>query len=197
MKHLIFLLLLIPITALAQDDISLSPDAIGNGKFLGAKTADGQTTVPVLGVLSDGSTMVNALSGEDVALGAAKTPGAYADESGIRLPAAAMVRQPLPVVITPATAYPTPASGTLLTEQLTMVATAAPTANFVELAKATTVPESPSFGLLNPSANPVAIVPRQGDSVNNVAAGTPYSCAASKLCNCRKISTSRYWCVSE
>lgn len=68
----ILTLLLLPMLALAQDDISQG-DIIGNGRYLGAKTVDGQTTVPVLGVDSSGNTAVNALSGKSVILSANKT----------------------------------------------------------------------------------------------------------------------------
>ena len=69
---IILALLLLPMLALAQDDISAG-DVIGNGRYLGAKTVDGQTTVPVLGVDSSGNTAVNALSGKSVILSADKT----------------------------------------------------------------------------------------------------------------------------
>lgn len=51
--------------ALAQDDISLGY-VIGNGRLLGAKTFDGQTTVGVLGIDSSGNTIIKSLSGSDV-----------------------------------------------------------------------------------------------------------------------------------
>ncbi len=51
--------------AVAQDDISLGY-IIGNGRLLGAKTADGQTTVGILGIDSNNNTVVKSLSGADV-----------------------------------------------------------------------------------------------------------------------------------
>ncbi len=50
----------------AQDDISTSTGIIGNGRLLGAKTYDGQTTVGILGIDSSGNTIIKALSGSDV-----------------------------------------------------------------------------------------------------------------------------------
>lgn len=52
----------------AQDDISTSTGIIGNGRLLGAKTYDGQTTVGILGIDSNGNTIIKALSGSDVLL---------------------------------------------------------------------------------------------------------------------------------
>lgn len=50
----------------AQDDISISTGIIGNGRLLGAKTYDGQTTVGILGIDSSGNTIIKSLSGSDV-----------------------------------------------------------------------------------------------------------------------------------
>lgn len=50
----------------AQDDISQSTGIIGNGRLLGAKTYDGQTTVGILGIDSSGNTIIKALSGSDI-----------------------------------------------------------------------------------------------------------------------------------
>lgn len=69
MKHifkLIVAILLIPALVFAQDNISLDPGPIGNGRLLGAKTYDGQATVGVLGVDSSGNTTVQSLSGKVV-----------------------------------------------------------------------------------------------------------------------------------
>lgn len=60
--------------AFAQDDISLEPQPIGQGKYLGAKTVDGQAIVPALGVNASGNTEINALSGKAAVLAVAKTP---------------------------------------------------------------------------------------------------------------------------
>ena len=79
--------LVVTSVAFAQDDISLSTGIIGNGRYLGAKTADSQLTVPVLGVNSGNDTVVNALSGEPVVLAAAKTPIATFSSTGANLPA--------------------------------------------------------------------------------------------------------------
>ena len=76
MKNLINVLIavtLCSVSAMAQDDISQGNGIIGNGRFLGAKTYDSQTTVPVLGVDSSSNTVVNALSGKSVILAANKT----------------------------------------------------------------------------------------------------------------------------
>ena len=69
----IVLSLAIPIAAFAQDDISQGVGIVGNGRYLGARTADAQTIVPTLGIDSSGNTVVNALSGKNVVLSANKT----------------------------------------------------------------------------------------------------------------------------
>lgn len=107
-----------------------------------------------------------------------------------------------PAVITPATAYPTPAAaGTptnpeILVSKFGIVATAAPTANFVSLIQATkVVGYLPSFGFYNESANPVAVVPFAGDSINLLAAGTPYPVTTGKRGNCDKLSNTQWLCT--
>lgn len=197
-----FVILLFGMVAISEDDIAID-FIIGNNKYLGAKTVDSQTTVPVLGVNSSANTVLNALSGKVAAIAIAKTPVFNMDsdsldpQQDVVFPAAKMVIYPAPAVITPATSYPTPAAGTLLTEKVTLVATAAPTAAFIELPRATPIVGAKEFIVINESANPVAIVPRQGSSVNALAAGTPYACAAAKECECKKIGADRYWCSSK
>jgi hypothetical protein len=71
--------------AFAQDDIDIS-DVIGGGKYLGARTADNQTIVPVLGLDSSNNSQVNALSGKSVILSAAKTPVASFSSTGSTIP---------------------------------------------------------------------------------------------------------------
>lgn len=71
MKHFIklFLLtLLVSVSAFAQDNISIDPGPIGNGRLLGAKTYDGQTTVGVLGVDSASYTKLDSLSSKGIKL---------------------------------------------------------------------------------------------------------------------------------
>lgn len=79
--------LLIPTIVLAQDDISQSTGIIGNGKYLGARTFDGQGVVPALGVDSSSNTAVNALSGKNVVVQIAKTPAVTFSSTGTTLPA--------------------------------------------------------------------------------------------------------------
>lgn len=97
-------------------------------------------------------------------------------------------------VITPSTSYPTPAAGNLLTNQDYMVASGAPTANFVTFPAPTAI-VGQSRRLHNLSANPVAIVP-QGGAINAAAALTPYSCATLKECECRVLTTSLIGCYA-
>jgi len=72
MKHIVAKLIpalfLIPSLLLAQDNISQSTGIIGNGRLLGAKTYDGQTTVGILGIDSSGNTTIQSLSGKAVTI---------------------------------------------------------------------------------------------------------------------------------
>lgn len=63
----VFLVLLLPFLALAQDEISLSTGIISNGRLLGAKSYDGQLTVGVLGLDSSNNTVLDSLSGKGIA----------------------------------------------------------------------------------------------------------------------------------
>jgi len=74
-------------SAFAQDDISREDSYIGNGQYLGAKTTDGQTIVPVLGVDSSSNTQLNALSGKSVILAVNKTAAVTVTSTGVTLPA--------------------------------------------------------------------------------------------------------------
>lgn len=60
----------------AQDDISISTGIIGNGKKLGAKTIDGQTTVGVLGIDASNNTSLDGLAGTTPQVKVAGTPRA-------------------------------------------------------------------------------------------------------------------------
>lgn len=76
-KLLIWVVLLspiwIPAIGYVEDDVAIG-FIVGNGRYLGGKTADSQTTVPMVGIDSSNNTQVNALSGKSVILAAAKTP---------------------------------------------------------------------------------------------------------------------------
>lgn len=103
-----------------------------------------------------------------------------------------------PAVLTPSTTYPTPGANPndVLSAKFSLVAAAAPTASFLELPKASTVTGfDASFGFWNPSANPVAVVPIQGDSINALAAGTPYPTTAGKRGSCEKTGATTWVCT--
>lgn len=115
---LILTALVVPVISYAQDDISISTGIVGNGRYLGAKTTDGQTTVPVLGVDSSGNTQVNALSGKTVVLSAAKTPVLSASTSGLTVPTGGITLSTAGSYLNPGiyvpTAVATPVTGTNL-----------------------------------------------------------------------------------
>lgn len=67
-KILLLLTVLISGVLVAQDGISISTGIIGSGQMLGAKTTDNQTTVGVLGINSNGDTVVGSLTNKGVRL---------------------------------------------------------------------------------------------------------------------------------
>lgn len=107
------------------------------------------------------------------------------------------VKYPAAAVITPDTAYPTPpatpCTGSAICGRNNIIAAANPTATFVTLPLAT-AHVGKVFGLTGMGANPVAIAPISGDSVNALAAGTPFSCATGTSCECRALKTGVYGC---
>lgn len=121
--------------------------------------------------------------------------------TSLRIGSGAQVSSPLPPVMTPNTSYPTPPAtpntGSVLVQPVSILATAAPTAAFVQLPQATIQPGSVPRALWNQSANPGAIVPISGDSINALAAGTPYACATTKICECLKAGNTLWACTSK
>lgn len=187
---LVVFALLFATTAFAQE-ISQDTGIIGNGRMLGAKTADSQTTVGVLGIDADGNTQHNAMSGEVHEFSIGNTTVATLDSNGA-------VPSTLPAVITPMTSI-TPVAGAALAARVSIMATAAPTFAIVMLPAATSNPNK-SFGVYNKSASPLLFHLNgvaSTDSINAAAAGTPYSCATGKFCDCRVIGAGTYMCVSQ
>lgn len=179
-------------TALCIDGIATF-GIIGAGEYLGAKNSD-QVIVPALGIAADGSTQLNALSGEAVVQTVAKTPVASTDANGTTYAiAGAQPIYPAAGVITPATAL-TPVAGAYLTSVRNIIATAAPTLAvvFIEPTKAV----GKSISVYNKGASPLVIIPTDG-GINATAVLTPYSCATTKLCRCDGQTTSQMTCVSQ
>ncbi len=101
-----------------------------------------------------------------------------------------------PPVITPDTAYPTPAAAKFLTGRYNIIAAGAPTAAFVSLPAATTLPNGAlTYGLFNQGSNPVAIVGAPSDTLNVSAAATPFSCTTLKYCECTRLTTTNWGCT--
>jgi hypothetical protein len=169
--------------AMTDDNISIATGIIGAGRLLGAKTADNQTTVGVLGVDSNGNTTVQSLSGKSVTF-----PGAVTFASG------AQVAYPVAVVITPATSFPTPsATGSLLVQKHSIIAAGAPTATFVQLPLAT-ASVGKTYSVFNQASQPAAIVPISGDTQGVSAAATPFICTTLKSCDCTALTSANWMC---
>lgn len=82
---LLCLLVFVP-SAFTEDDVQIG-FIIGGGQYLGAKTADNQTTVPTIGIDADGNTTINTLSGKTVDLSFGKTDAYNFSSTGATLPA--------------------------------------------------------------------------------------------------------------
>lgn len=113
---------------------------------------------------------------------------------------------PVPLVITPNATFPTPVAATTptptyeLSQQMYVVATAAPTANFVTLPVATVQPGRVYRKIWNRSGQPVAMVAQGSDTINNLSAATAFSCTTGKLCSCEltSVATNGPWmCIAQ
>lgn len=202
MKNVFKLLVatLLPILAIAQDDISQSNGVIGSRRYLGAQTTNGQSIAPILGMDSSDNTVLNCLSGKECQVTIAKTPVGKFSSTGLTFPSASQqVRNSVfPAVITPMTNL-TPVAGAALSARVSLMATASPTLAYVVLPAATSNPNA-AFGVYNKGASPLLMLLNGGvaatDAINASAAATPYSCATTKFCDCRVIGTGTYLCVS-
>lgn len=101
-------------------------------------------------------------------------------------------------IMTPATSL-TPVAADVLSQGLSLMATASPTLAYVELPVATANAGIP-FEVYNKGASPLLISPKgiaaATDSINATGAATPYSCATTKLCKCKVLTSSSYVCVA-
>lgn len=177
--------------ALTEDDISISTGIIGGGKLLGAKTYDNNTTVGIIGIDSSGNTTVKSLSGKKVDF-----PGEVSATGDIAFSATGQPKYAAVTVITPAvTPLTTPVASNVLSSRFSMVVTAAPTSAFPAL-PAATANVGETHALWNAGANPVQIMPGAGDTINALAALTPYACATGKLCECKGFTTAISMCDS-
>lgn len=191
----LLLTILIAVPVFAQDDINLG-NIIGAGKYQGAKTSDGQTVVPVLGVNSNGNTEVNSLSGYGVDLSVQKTPIAKVVSGGVSFPVnGTQPIFPAASVITPSTSVPTPSAGNTLTNRNTILAAGAPTAAYVVL-PVITASVGKTYRVYNQGSNPLAIVPQTG-VINVSAALTPFSCTTLKECQCQGLTTGVWGCSQQ
>lgn len=96
-------------------------------------------------------------------------------------------------VVTPASNV-TPVAAAILAQPRSIIATAAPTANYVFLPLASA---QKAFVTDNDSANPVQIMPQSTDVINAAAALTPYACATTKRCECDPVTAAKYKCTSK
>lgn len=193
MKRILLLLalLLIPIFASAQENISIATGIIGGNQLLGARTSDNQTTVGILGIDSNGNTTIKSLSTKTVDF-----PGNVSQSGDTIYGVNAQPKFAAAAVITPAvTPLSTAVASNVMTGRYNLVATAAPTSGFGAL-PAATANVGESHGVYNQGANPFAIMPNSGDTINGLGATTPFSCATGKFCDCKGLTSALYQCAA-
>lgn len=183
---LLFLSLFIPLVAFAQDDISQSP-LIGNGRYQGAKSYDGQLTIPVLGVDSSTNTEVNAISGKEVHLSVAKTPIAKVLSTGLTLTTGDVITGAGGYVrggVYVPTAAATPVTGTnLCAPGLCAIPTNAAN-NAVFIGAATPVAGTQFYIKNTNSANAVRAKAAGGATINGAVAGGYIALVAGASMHC-------------
>lgn len=177
-RFLIALLLTLNTSVAVAQTTPFSPDDIANGCGLPAVNCGSKLSAASMNIYNTQG-----------------TPAAVTTGVSIGIQAGFQEVYPLPAVVTPSTAYPTPVSvAGDLTAKYSIIASAGPTAMFVVLPQATGLPaNTTSRGIFNLSANPVAIVPYPLDVINASAAATPFSCASAKFCECLKITATTGW----
>lgn len=144
------------------------------------------TAIPIYKLDTSNNLHLNVLSGKVLTVDIAGTPSYTLDGLNQSFP--------LPAVITPSTTFPTPNAGDTIAGRYNLIASTAPTATYVEL-PAATASAGKSFSVYNQAAlNPVAIVPKSGDTINALVAATPFSCTTGKFCTCTVLTSSLYAC---
>lgn len=191
-KLFALLVIAVPTIALAQTDIDTGLP-LGNGKWLTSRTATNQAQNKILRSDTSENTEVNAPSGKSLNISIAQTPVAAADSRGLVYQSGKHPVFPAASVITPAVTYG--AGLGAISAKLSVVATAGPTSQFLEL-PAPTANIGKTFEVVNYSANPLPLVPAAG-VVNVSAALTPFACATQKKCDCTVLTSSGYWCVAQ
>lgn len=171
---------------------SAAPDSVDNLAAKGMPRPLGQEIKDtMIGVDSSGNIVIPVASGKKLKTTVGGTPGPELTSDQFASPVAAPV-------VTPMTAL-TPVAAAALASRVSIMATAAPTFAIVTLPAATSN-VGKSFGVYNKGASPL-LFHNSGvvgtDAINGAGAGTPYSCATTKFCDCRVIGTGNYMCVSQ
>lgn len=179
------------------------PDSVDNLASKGLPHAVGQMFKDtMIGTDTSGNIVIPIASGKKAQFSVAGTPTAELNSTGLSFISSSQQigNTTLPPVMTPMTAI-TPVAGAALVARVSLMATAAPTLAIVTLPVAT-ANAGKSFGVYNKGASPLLITANgvldATDTINALgAAGTPYSCATTKFCDCRVIGAGTYMCVSQ
>lgn len=169
----------------AQQDISDSTGIVGNGRYLGAKSVDGQLIVPVLGVDANNDTVVNANSGDDVVLSVAKTPAAKINSTGGIY--STIVNSPILVS--------TPVAGTNFFPPGLSVVPPTVTANTAAFVGAATPIAGTKFSIYNSSASSVYVKAAGGATINGTLAAGRFILATRCGVDCVYTSATNLYCM--
>jgi hypothetical protein len=180
-----------------------APDSVDNLAGQGMPRGLGKVFQDtMIGVDTSGNVVIPIASGKKAQFKIAGTPAAELSATGLNFTGSAIQvgNTTLPPVMTPMTAI-TPVAAAALVARVSIMATAAPTFAIVTLPVAT-ANAGKVFGVYNKGASPLLITANgvldATDTINALgAAGTPYSCATTKFCDCRVIGAGTYMCVSQ
>lgn len=170
---------------------------LGFNYWLSARDSTNSTEIPILKVDSAENTVLNAKSGKSVIVGVANTPGVTLGGTDMAFSiAGGGVKYPVGVVVTPNVDL-TPIAADILVNKINIVATAAPTAVYYHVPAATAA-AGETFALYNMGASPANIQGTGSDTINALAAATPYAgCTTRKWCECTAVSNSSYVCTAQ
>lgn len=186
---------------------------LGNQTFLKGRNAANSADISILKVDATDDTVVNADSGDVIKHSIANTPIAAIgnlDASGFDLMAVdgattlggdatfASGKAPVlaAVIVTPNTNM-TPAAGSNMSAIVNRFVAGSPTLAAANLPAAGAGTIGKEYKILNEGSYPVLVFPTGSDTIGAATAGTPHSCATTKICDCIGKSATAWQCGSK
>lgn len=198
--------------ALAEYIASIIPggSVLGNNTFLKGRNQANGADISILKVDATDDTVLNADSGDVIKFSVANTPIAAVgnlDASGFDLMAvdgatslggdATFASGKAPVlavaIITPNTNM-TPAASSNMAAVVNRFVAGSPTLAAANLPAASAATLGKEYKILNEGSYPVLVFPTGSDTIGAAAAGTPHSCATTKVCDCIGKSATAWQC---